>query len=382
MTIKRLLVAGLSIGMILMVMLASCAPVVTDAPTPTPKAPVIDTSTSVASVNPQEAAWARIVEAAKKEGTLTVYSYWWVGDQATTIAKAFRQRYGIDVQIITGKGAEFIERLKTEKRIGKITADVFEGSATHSQNTKDNGLLGPIADLPILQEKTGWNMQPLIFDPTAHIILHRPWIMVPFINTNLVKPDDAPKTWTDILNPKWKGKMIVPDPRVTNLTYYFVLSITHGDVPPDFIQRLAQQDLRFVRDSSDAVRALAKGEAYLLPNATDSNVAPFAQEGAPVKAVEVDKGTIVSGGVINWVKDGPHPNAAKLFINWLMSDEGQKVEADMAGTLPMRQAVPDSRHPSIRVRVNQPLVIGVQENEEIAKAFLDKVIVDTLIKGK
>ncbi|MBF8265706.1 MAG: hypothetical protein HW384_1570, partial [Dehalococcoidia bacterium] len=77
---KRLLVAGLSIGMILMVMLASCAPVVTDAPTPTPKAPVIDTSTSVASVNPQEAAWARIVEAAKKEGTLTVYSYWWVGD--------------------------------------------------------------------------------------------------------------------------------------------------------------------------------------------------------------------------------------------------------------------------------------------------------------
>lgn len=379
---KRLLVAGLSIGMILMVMLASCAPVVTDAPTPTPKAPVIDTSTSVASVNPQEAAWARIVEAAKKEGTLTVYSYWWVGDESITISRAFRQKYDIEVQVVTGKGAEFLERLKVEKRIGKVTADVFEGSATHSQNTKDDGLLGPVADLPMLQEKTGWNLQPLVFDPTAHILLHRPWTMVPHINTKLVKPEDAPKTWDDVLLPKWKGKMVVPDPRITNLTYYLLLLVNHGDARKDFIQQLAQQDLRFVRDSSDAARALAQGETALIPNMTDSNVARFAMEGAPIKAVEVEKGTIISGGVINWVKDGPHPNAAKLFINWILSDEGQKVESELSATLPMRQSVPDNRHPSLKVRINNPLVIGVKENEDIAKAFRDKTIVDVLMKGQ
>jgi len=379
---KRLLVAGLSIGIILMVMLASCAPVVNDAPTPTPKAPVIDTSTSVASVNPQEAAWARIVEAAKKEGTLTVYSYWWVGDESITISRAFRQKYGIEVQVVTGKGAEFLERLKVEKRIGKVTADVFEGSATHSQNTKDDGLLGPVADLPMLQEKSGWNLQPLVFDPTAHILLHRPWTMVPHINTKLVKPEDAPKTWDDVLLPKWKGKMVVPDPRITNLTYYLLLLVNHGDARKDFIQQLAQQDLRFVRDSSDAARALAQGETALIPNMTDSNVARFAMEGAPIKAVEVDKGTIISGGVINWVKDGPHPNAAKLFINWILSDEGQKVESELSATLPMRQSVPDNRHPSLKVRINNPLVIGVKENEDIAKAFRDKTIVDVLMKGQ
>ncbi len=380
---KRLLIAGLSIGMILMVMLASCAPVVTDAPTPAPKAPAIDTSTtSVASLNPQEAAWARIVEAAKKEGTLTVYSYWWVGDESITISRAFRQKYGIEVQVVTGKGAEFLERLKVEKRIGKVTADVFEGSATHSQNTKDDGLLGPVADLPMLQEKTGWNLQPMVFDPTAHILLHRPWTMVPHINTKLVKPEDAPKTWDDVLLPKWKGKMVVPDPRITNLTYYLLLLVNHGDARKDFIQQLAQQDLRFVRDSSDAARALAQGETALLPNMTDSNVARFAMEGAPIKAVEVDKGTIISGGVINWVKDGPHPNAAKLFINWILSDEGQKVESELSATLPIRQSVPDNRHPSLKVRINNPLVIGVKENEDIAKAFRDKTIVDILMKGQ
>ncbi|MDO8636816.1 MAG: extracellular solute-binding protein [Dehalococcoidia bacterium] len=225
-------------------------------------------------------------------------------------------------------------------------------------------------------------MQPLVFDPTAHILLHRPWTMVPHINTKLVKPEDAPKTWDDVLLPKWKGKMVVPDPRITNLTDYLLLLVNHGDARKDFIQQLAQQELRFVRDSSDAARALAQGETALIPNMTDSNVARFAMEGAPIKAVEVDKGTRISGGVINWVKDGPHPNAAKLFINWILSDEGQKVESELSATLPMRQSVPDNRHPSLKVRINNPLVIGVKENEDIAKAFRDKTIVDTLMKGK
>lgn len=363
----------------------SCAPGAAPVAAPVPQPAQATTAapvTAVPSTKPEDVAWQKVVEAARKEGTVTVYSFWWVGDQSTSIARAFRQRHGIDVQIITGRGAEFLERLKVEKRIGKVTADVFEGSATHSQNAKDAGILASVADLPALQDKAGWSIQPLVFDPTAHILLHRPWAMVPFVNTKLVKPEDVPKTWNDLLLPKWRGKMVVPDPNVSNSAYYLLLLVRHGDVGGDFVRQLAQQELRFVKDSGDAVRDLARGDAALLPNATDSSAAPFAQEGAPIRAVEVEKGTIASGGVITWVKDSPHPNAARVFINWVLSDEGQKIEAEAGGTLPMRQAVTDFRHPAIRARINQPLVIGVQENEDIAKAFRDKVLVDTLMKGR
>lgn len=144
--------------------------------------------------------------------------------------------------------------------------------------------------------------------------------------------------------------------------------------------RMAQQELRFEKGSSDVGSALARGEASLAPINTSPDMAPSALAGAPIKAVEVEKGAILCGGVIGQLKDSPHPNAAKVLINWILSDEGQRVEAEVSGFLPMRQAVPDFRHPAIRIRLNQPVIFGVEENNEMAKAFREKVMVNLLIK--
>lgn len=388
-TIRKRLATLLALVTVALAVTAACAPVA-----PPPTAPVSRSSATTPAVAPvpaqprptevtaEQSAWARVVEAGRKEGAVTAYNYQWVGDRGIAISRAFRQRYGIELQIVTGRGAEFLERLKVEKRVGKVMADVFEGSAVHTRNVMEDGLTASLAELPILQNKTGWNIQPQVFDPTANMVMHLPWTMVPYVNTNLVKPADMPRTWDDLTHPRWKGKIATADPNLSNLSYYWLLLLRQKAVSEDFIQRMAQQDLGYVKGAPDLGSVLARGEYAIGANSSDSTMAEVAHAGAPIKAVEVEKGTLVSGLTVARLKDGPHPNAAKVFLNWLLSDEGQRVQAEVSGTFPLRQAVPDFRHPVTRVRLVQPINIGVEENQEIAQAFRDKVMVNHLRKGR
>lgn len=386
---RKCLVTVPALATVALAVLAACSPAAQRPAVPaspssasTPAAVPVPAQPKPTEITAEQAAWAKVVEAGRKEGAVTAYNYQWVGDRGIAISRAFRQRYGIDLQIVTGRGAEFLERLKVEKRVGKVMADVFEGSAVHTRNVMEDGLTASLAELPILQDRTGWNIQPQVFDPTANMLMHLPWTMVPYYNTNLVKPADAPRSWNDLMNPRWKGKIVTTDPNLSNLSYYWLLLLRHKAVSEDFIQRMAQQELGYVKGAPDAGSVVARGEYAITANNSDSTMAEVAQAGAPIKAVEVEKGTLVSGLTVARLKDGPHPNAARVFLNWLLSDEGQRVQAEVSGTFPLRQAVPDFRHPATRVRLAQPINIGVEENQEIAQAFRDKVMVSHLRKGR
>ncbi|MBF8265878.1 MAG: Ferric transporter ATP-binding subunit, partial [Dehalococcoidia bacterium] len=291
--------AVLLVGMAVLMVISACAPGST--PTPAPAAPTpANTSISTSNVSPptsQDTAWDKIVEAAKKEGKLTIYSFNFVGDTGISIAKAFKEKYGITVEIITGRGAEFTERLKTEKRMGSILADVCDNNATNAKTMKKEGLTKSVAgELPVLREKGVWVADVLGIDPQdKHLISFNFTIYSPWVNTRLVKSGEEPKVWKDLLDPKWKSKMIATDTTTSPGLYQsFVPLIREKVVDTEFLKALYNQDLRFSSTIQDEAGLLARGDRAISIRGNDSVYSRFINEGAPIKVIDLSDGVVLS----------------------------------------------------------------------------------------
>ncbi|MDO8637229.1 MAG: hypothetical protein Q7R34_13530, partial [Dehalococcoidia bacterium] len=159
---KRWLSGGLIISIVFVIVaLAACTPKatpVTSTQAPTaPTTPASPTS-NVSPPTSQDAAWDKVVEAAKKEGKINFYNWYFTeGRGGRVLEQAFEAKYGIELSAIQGRGAEFTERLKTEKRIGQMVADVVEGSSLHMENMRLAELLKPTIDMPVMKEKDVWH---------------------------------------------------------------------------------------------------------------------------------------------------------------------------------------------------------------------------------
>lgn len=327
---KRLMIALIPIMTLL---LLACALKPTPTPAPTSATPnAIATTPSppkpiAPQASPEEAAWSKVVEAAKKEATLTIYSYSWVGDAGILLSKAFKNRYGIELDIITGRGSEFVERLKTEKRMGHMTGDIIEGGPTHLILTKEANILAPSINLPALGEKGIWTLEPLSQDKDGYILSFMPLVGAPYINTKLVKAGEEPKSWPDILQPAWKGQIMVQDPAISSGAYRLWGYVQLGVLTEDFFRQLTKQDIRFTTGLQQEAQLLAQGQRSLSLYMIDSDAASLIKEGAPIKAVSMKEGVVAYPMVIGQVENSPHPNAARIFLNWLFTQEGQKTNA-------------------------------------------------------
>ncbi len=364
-------------GVILALLLTACAPRVApgSAPAPAPAPTTLPQSTAPTSnISPptsQDAAWTKIVEAAKKENRLTIYSYNFVGDVGLAVSQAFRERYGIQVDIITGRGSAFIERLKTEKRMGSIMGDLSDNSATNAKNMKEQGFTISIAsELPALREKDVWFADVLAMDPQErHLITFNFSTYSSFVNSNLVKPGEEPKLWKDLLDPKWKGKMIVADPTTgAGILNTFVPLMREKVVDEDFLKALYKQDIRFALSAPDAAGITARGERSLVITATSSEFGGPIAQGAPIRAVALD-GTVLSAVVVVAYGGAPHPNAAKLFMNWLISQEGQSVYSKAASVNSTRKDVPSSLPKAGQVTPTRPIILTNEDTDAAAKLF-------------
>ena len=375
----------ISIGIITIanVLALSCAPATAQSPVSPPSPAQMPSSgaTIPASNLPppasQDPAWQKVIEAARKEGKLNLYSFSMIGDVGLQVSRAFENRYGIKVDIITGRGAEFIERIKTEERLGQVTADIMDASSTHTFNLKAAGATVSTLDIPVLREKNVWRIDPLAADSEGHLLVQRSHNISTWINTNLIKPGQEPKSFRDLAKPEWKGKILLPDPSVsTSSLIVFLPLVDRGYLDMEFVRSLKDQDLKFVTGTPDIVRALSRGEMPLGLGASDTDAAPFLAEGAPFKAIALEEGTVanVNPGVV--VKGAPHPNTAKLFTNWILGVEGQTVYTRALGLASIRKDVSDFRHPNSVVNPKRLIIVTDEDIQRQAKAFRDKVLVD------
>ena len=323
----------------------------------------------------EDAAWAKVVEAAKKEGKVTVYSYSWVGDAGIAMTRAFESKYGIALDMITGRGSEFVERLKTEKRMGSMTADTFEGSATHVTNAKVAETIAASAQgLPALSEKGVWSLEPLSQDKDGYVLAFMPLVGAPYINTKLVKAEDEPKSWFDIMQPRWKGQMMMQDPAISTGAYRLVGYVRHGVFNEDFLRQLVNQDIRFTTGVQQEAQLLAQGQRSLSLFMVESDSAGLIKEGAPIKAVSMKEGVVALAMAIGQVKNNPHPNATRVFLNWLFTQEGQQANAQAKSSSTVRNDVQNFTPSAARVQTRLLTLTGEMQDEQ-TKLFADKYLV-------
>ena len=372
----------------ILLFLAACAPSkapVPVAPVPAPTTAVANKSTPTSNLPPvrqaqgelptsQDAAWAEVLAAAKKEGKLTLYSFTFIGDLGVALAKTFKESYGIDLEVVAGSGAVFLERIKTEARANKNVGDILEGSSTNATLAKQSGLTQTYGSLPILKETGVWVFDPRV-DSENHLIYYNPFIQTAWANTKLVSSADEPRSWRDFLNPKWKGKILASDPNVMPINNQIYIMLTkHLGFEEEYFRSLGRQDLIVVPTARDRASRLARGEAPLAWVDTMASVSTMVVEGAPIKPLDMREGVSGSAQTLNIVSGAPHPNAAKVFMNWLLTPEGQMANARFRSLMPLRTDIPDFTPPSVRVKFTKVIPQTPKDDEDAARVMREQVL--------
>src|SRR5712671_5500845 len=266
-----------------------------------------------------------LIEAARKEAKVILYSSMDlpVGEK---LGKAFEAQYpGIAVQIERSGSERLFQRLDQEFASGIRAADIVNSSdASHFITWKKNGWLAPFVTQDIAQ-----HFLPEYRDPDGMFATSRIWLSSIAYNTNLVKPDDAPKSFADLLDPKWAGKMVKGHPAYsgTIMTATFQLVREFGW---DYYEKLSKQRVMQVQSSTDPPKKLALGERAVMADGNEYNVVLLKDAGQPVEPIYPTEGTPTITGPSAVFASAPNPNAARLFQNWLHSLEAQQLLVDFA----------------------------------------------------
>lgn len=362
-----------------LLLFSACAPVATPAnpPDPAPSTVAPPRTAPTATTTAEESAWQKTVDAAKREGSVTIYSFNLGGDVGLAVSKAFKEKYGISLEIITGRGAEQLERLKAERRMGRMVGDVMDGSRVHNTNVKKEGLSVSFSELPVFKDKQAWALDPFVLDETGHVLAFSFFLYSPFINPRVVKPGEEPKSYKDMLDPRWKGKMMIPDPNISGGAYEaFVPFLNARILDTDFLRALGRQDLVFTRGDNDSIERLARGEYPLSIRTAAVVSANYALEGAPIKAIPMAEGHVGSALAMVPIKDAPHPNATKVYVNWLLSQEGQTVFGKAKAASSMRKDVPDFMPEAVQVKGAKIVMPTEKDTDDAANMFRDKFFIN------
>ncbi|MGH7825861.1 MAG: ABC transporter substrate-binding protein [Candidatus Binatia bacterium] len=257
------------------------------------------------------------VDAAKKEGKVVVYGT--VPPKSmSAINDGFQQKYGIKVEYWRASSTKVMDRALTEWRAGRPGFDVVEGNRGVQLIMKEDGLFAKF--ISPSSEKF-----PDKFKDKEGVMT--PWRFLPIsilYNTELVKKGDIPKSFNDLLNPKWKGQISMPDPSRHTTTAQFLdnLDKLMGEKEKQFVKGLANQRPHMVESLAPVANVLIRGEARV----GITYVKYIKQYKGPIDYVMIDK-FLADPNYANLSAKANNPNAAKLYIEYVTSSEGQKAIA-------------------------------------------------------
>ncbi len=333
-------------------LLTACNPGFTPTAAPAPK-------NTVAPVQPAwQTGWDRAVRGARDEGNIVIASL--VAETARqSLAENFKAKFGLTAEFVSGRPAEFAPKILAERRAGLYLEDMMIGGGETGLSTLKPAAaldrLDPVLLLPEVVDGKAWYSGNLPWFDKDHTVLSfiasaQPAII---INTTLVKPGEI-KSFRDLLDPKWKGKIILGDPTVGGSGNGIFSAMVEGIMDVNFVRSLAKQEPVIAKDERLLGEWLARGKYPIAMGIGTETVTEFMRAGAPIDIVTPVEGTYVSAstGVVLLLRNAPHPNAATVVINWLLSKEGGTVFSNAIGGQSARVDVPtDFLHPS---RVRQP----------------------------
>ncbi len=277
--------------------------------------------------------WEKSLAAAHAEGQVTVYGP--PGKQYQDAISSFQSTYPkIKLNYVPGSGTNNAQRLLTERRAGKYLADAFVGgSGTMILVLFKGGVLEPIPPqlvLPENKDTSAWFEKKHHYadSENQYVLMMQGSVQLDLgaYNTNLVNPAEVKSFW-DIVQPKWKGKMAAFDPRdrghIQRMRALYYNPVLGGE----FLRRLFEEmDVTLGRDQRQLLDWVAGGKFHVYLFATSSDVEDARKKGLPVGVLYgLPREGYMSGqfGHIALIKQMPHPNATRVFLNWILSREGQ-----------------------------------------------------------
>ena len=281
-----------------------------------------------------EQRWNEIVLAAKKEGAVLIY----FAPNPTiqkNLGEAFKQEYGINLEFVAGRGAAISEKIFSERRAGLYLGDVIIQGYTAQFIFKPQNVLQPLDPLLVLPEVTdpkNWmdGASPFLDEDHTIVSFIRSVEHVVMRNTELVKEGEL-KSYYDLLLPRWQGHIVMGDPTIAGVAQsWFLLMLERilgMEKGADYMRQLVKQEPVITREDRVGVEGVARGKYSLAVGLHPPTVAEFRRMGAPVEPVRMKEGTPTTSsmGTVSVLTKNAHPNATIVFLNWLLTKEGQTV---------------------------------------------------------
>jgi iron(III) transport system substrate-binding protein len=264
-----------------------------------------------------------LIEAARQEAKVTLYSSMDlpVGEK---LGKAFEAQYpGIAVQIERSGSERLFQRVAQEFSSNIHAADLINSSdASHFIPWKKSGWLAPFVSEDMVRY-----FPPEYRDPDGMFATTRIWLSSIAYNTNLVKPENAPKSFADLLETKWAGKMVKGHPAYSGTIMTATFQMVR-ELGWEYFDKLAKQRVMQVQSSTDPPKKLSLGERAVMADGNEYGVVLLKEAGQPVEPVYPTEGTPTISGPTGIFATAPHPNAARLFQAWLHTRETQQFFID------------------------------------------------------
>ncbi|MBI4330951.1 MAG: extracellular solute-binding protein [Chloroflexi bacterium] len=376
---KRLQRVIIVVATLFPLLLGACGPT----PAATETAPTAKPLTQAATpVTAWQEDWERTLAAARQEGKVAVFTQY-PGEWRVAFAQEMSKRYGITLEAVVGVGTELSARVMREQANKVHYASVlYGGNRDFAKTYQPAGLLQSLEKVLILPEvtdpKVWWRGQLAWLDADTKTYLnYRESVSAHLlINTDLVKPEEL-KSWRDLLAPKWKTRILLDDPTVSGGGQGQMSMLAHSIMDWDYVQRLAEQQPAITRDRRMMVEWISRGRYPVGIGIQKTTATEFIDAGAPISFHIPSEGAYlgVGSGFITLLKTSPHPNAAKVFINFFLSKEGQALSSRLTGFQSSRTDVlADHILPVLRREPGRKYISELDIDPDVTDKTRDRVV--------
>lgn len=277
-----------------------------------------------ASAAAQQEPPASLIAAAKAEGALMMYSSDDEARQKAMLA-GFEKKYGIKGSFIRFPTGPLMQRFSVEADANNVQADIVSVSSPIPFESRPERFAAiSTQDVPSLARWPREYIKP-------NFVLHTLDVVALVYNTDQVKPADVPKTWADLADPKWKGRFLLTDPQVAD-NYLGWLDAVERKLGTDYLRKVATQNYKVTQSGASGVQMVAAGAyAFNAPTFTAFSAALIAKK-APIAIQYLNEPAVISARSFGIAARAPHPNAARLYANFLFSEEGMRLYCSVAPT--------------------------------------------------
>lgn len=267
-----------------------------------------------------------LIAAAQKEGKVVWYTTNPIDPLVLQLSAAFEKKYaGVKVEYVRANATDVAMRIINEGRAGRVQADVYDGTTTAELLKKENLAFKWLPD-------SVKDYAPEYKDPDGYWAATNDYVIAVSFNTNLIKPGTEPRSWNDLLDPKYRGKMVWSSAPSTSAGPGFVgtaIKALGREPAMDLLKKLATQNISNLNAASRVViDQVIAGEYAIALQSFPENAIFSAKAGAPVQWIPMAPamtGIVSTAGV---TAGAPHPNAGKLLLDFMCDEEGQKIYRD------------------------------------------------------